>query len=482
MENHMFGNILQKELLSNILNFRFIVAIVLSGVLTVSCVAILTNEYKEETRDYEIRISLQDEFLSRNAHTNRMDGMIDPQKPPQKFHPVITGIPDDGDLGSFDDNPLPVLFPPIDLLFIITVIMSLMAIIFSYDAISGEREDATLKLMAANSLSRAYILLGKWMAGILCLLIPLAISLLFGLLYIAIQPGIEWQTAEWLALGLIFLGAIFYISLFYLLGISVSLFSRYSHSSILSALFLWVLIILVIPNLSPYVAAQLIRVPSVNEIERKAGILTGIERDDLGRKLSREFIAEFDKKFPRMNSEKIHNITKEELRKQVAADDAFKALFDERRKGIENAWNEANRIQDEKAQKLWVEVNAKSRRQVEFAKYLAAISPFSNFIYIATDLSGTGLRGPEYFDRLAREYLGIYYGYQDNKVREAVKKDPTFDSNSFLDINDRPRFVFREESLSERIKGILPYMGMLLFFNVALFAVSFLKIIRYDVR
>ncbi len=62
------------------------------------------------------------------------------QKPPEQFRPLIIGMQKDADLGSIDDNPLPTLFPPLDLVFIVSIIMSLMAILFSYDAVCGERE------------------------------------------------------------------------------------------------------------------------------------------------------------------------------------------------------------------------------------------------------------------------------------------------------------------------------------------------------
>jgi len=51
-----------------------------------------------------------------------------------------------------------------------------------------------------------------------------------------------------------------------------------------------------------------------------------------------------------------------------------------------------------------------------------------------------------------------------------------------LDVSDRPRFVFKEELLKDKLIGVLPYWGILVFFNVVFFAVAFAGFMRYDVR
>jgi len=113
----MLKTIIAREFLNNILNLRFIVGLVLCVIITIACVIILTHDYQQEANDHSLRIRLQDEFLSKYAHRNRMGGMITLQKPPERFRPLIIGVPRDADMGSFDDNPLRLLFPPLDFLF-----------------------------------------------------------------------------------------------------------------------------------------------------------------------------------------------------------------------------------------------------------------------------------------------------------------------------------------------------------------------------
>ena len=477
----MLRTIISKELLDNLLNLRFTVGFVLCVILTVSCVMILTHDYRQELKDYNIRLSMQDDFLSKYAHTNRLNPVIDPQKPPEIFRPFVIGIPRDADLGSFDDNPLQAVFPPLDLLFVVTIIMSLLAVLFSYDAVAGEREAGTLRLIASNSLSRAKILLGKWIGGTVSLLIPFIFSILAGGLYITLQPDLQWDGSTWASFFFLILASVTFISLFYLMGLLVSSFSRFSSVSILSSLFLWVLLILVLPNLSPYVAAQLYRVPSVSKIEKEVFRLTQTERDEVGRKLSRVVTQEYEQQYGQVFTE-YRAMSRDEVRQRVVADPQFKAMHETYRKEYEQAWGEANRIQEGKANKIREELNLKSERQSRLAKNLACISPYANFVYVATDLSGTGLRSLEYFSRAREEYFNIFRPYLARKVKEATQKDPTFNENSFIDLSDRPRFSYKEEPLKERLAAVLPYWGVLLLLNVVFFAGAFVGFIRYDVR
>jgi len=160
----MLKTIIAKEFLNNILNLRFMIGLVLCIIVTIACIMILAHDYRQEMKDYNARMNLEDEILDNYAHASsfRLRQMLRPQKPPERFRLLIIGIPGNEDLGFFDYNPLPILFPPLDFLFIVTIIMSLLAMLFSYDAIAGERQSGTLRLVISNSISRTKVLFGKF--------------------------------------------------------------------------------------------------------------------------------------------------------------------------------------------------------------------------------------------------------------------------------------------------------------------------------
>ena len=489
----MLRAIISREFFNNILNLRFVVGLGLCVIITVACVMILTHDYQQEMADYNLRVNLQDEFLSKYAHRNRIGGIIELQKPPERFRPLIIGISREANLGSFDDNPLPVLFPPLDFLFIATIIMSLLAILFSYDAVTRERQSGTLRLVISNSVPRAKILLAKWIGGTASLLIPFVLAILVGALFIAISPVVQWDGSAWIEFALLIAASVTFIALFYLLGLMVSTFSRYSSASILTCLFLWVLLILVIPNICPFISAQFYRIPSVNKVERQRYQLGQVERDDLGRQFSKEVIRNFATQYGKLFSEfeamdlggtygDTSSANKEVAQQRAASDPEFKTMMNAFRDAIDQAWNKANRIQSEKIEKLQKDLDAKAVAQFKIAKNLACISPYSNYTYIATDLTGTGMRSLDHFDRLKEEYGKLFWPYLRVKVQEARDKDPTFGVNSFLDVSDRPRFVFKEEPLKDKLNVVLPYWGILILFNVLFFGTAFVGFLKYDVR
>jgi len=484
--------IIAREFLNNILNLRFMVGLVLCVIITVACIIILSHDYRQEMEDYYIRVNLQDEFMDNYAYRAGLFRMIPRQKPPERFRPLIIGISGDENVESLDDNPLPILFPPFDFLFIVTIIMSLLAILFSYDTISGERQSGTLRLVIANSISRTNVLLGKFIGGAASLLIPFISSLLVGALYISVNPSIQWDGSAWAEFGLLTAASITFITLFYLLGLMISTFSRYPATSILNCLFLWVLLILVIPNLCPHISAQLCRIPSIKEIERRTS-----EIEHLSLKVRWEHMTESKKKlksyygelWSEFESMEFGGLFKdfggseygEAAQQRAAADPEFRAMMDALSEEFGKANEKFGRIRRQENE-LWDDFHTKAAVQTKLAKNIACISPYANFVYVARDLTGTGLRSMDYFDQVKGEYGKQFWPYVGKKVQEAQKNDPKFTSDSFLDLSERPRFVFKEEALKDKLIEVLPYWGILVLFNVVFFAAAFAGFMRYDVR
>jgi len=72
---------------------------------------------------------------------------------------------------KYESNPVFSIFGALDLTFIVKIILSLFAILFTYDAIVGEKEKGTLKLTLSNNVPRDRLILGKVIGGFISLLI-----------------------------------------------------------------------------------------------------------------------------------------------------------------------------------------------------------------------------------------------------------------------------------------------------------------------
>jgi len=275
----------------------------------------------------------------------------------------------------------------------------------------------------------------------------------------------------------------------------ISTFSKYSAISILNCLFLWVLLILVIPNVCPYISAQLCRIPSIKETERLSH-----EIDMRSIEAAREYMKETVKKFKlkygtlfyEFESMEFGGIAgfylginaspehREAAKQRAEADPEFKAMMDAFRQEYKK--QDLIRIRGEESVKLWKDLGTKAAAQTKLAKNLACISPFANFVYVARDLTGTGLRSLKYFEQTKNEYGEQFQSYANKKIDDAKKKDPALKDESFLDVSDRPRFVFKEESLRGKLNAVLPYWGILVLFNVVFFVAAFAGFMVYDVR
>jgi ABC-type transport system involved in multi-copper enzyme maturation permease subunit len=299
------------------------------------------------------------------------------------------------------------------------------------------------------------------------------------MLIILLHPRVSWSGADWGALGLIVVGAVFYVSVFYLIGILISSAHRSSSSSIMTSLFVWVLLVLIVPNLSPYVASFLSPTPSQIKVARETSRLTDVDRDDLGRKLMREYRGEVLKQYPVL----AERMSEAAEKKRVAEDPEYRKAYDADRVATEKAWAEANRIQNAKAKLLTDDLHQKEEAQTDLARSISMASPLADFSYLATDLSSTGTRNMLHFGQLSRLWSGAFGDYAKKKMADLKAKDPTADLwNTPIDMTDSPRFHYTEEALGGRVKAALPPFAVLLGYCVVLFAAAYVSFIRYDAR
>ena len=476
----MLKTIIAKEIRANVLSFRFLASFVILFVIVTVTSLVLAGDYVRRLDEHSQRQAELENYLRSYAHFNRIGNILQPAPPPIPFQALVRGLTSEVNLEQFDNDPLPVMFPLIDLTFIVAILVSLIALILSYDAVCGEKEDGTLKLMLANGLSRPKIILGKFAGGLVTLLGPFLFSLAAGMLIILLHPRVSWTGADWGALGLIVLGAALYIAVFYLVGVLISSVHRSSPSSIMTSLFVWVLLVLVVPNLSPYVASFLAPTPSRIKVAREIDRLSDVERDDLGRKLAEESRREVLKQYPVL----AERLTEAEVKERVAEDPEYRKAYESAGAASQRAWDEANRIQSEKVTVLREDLRQKEEAQTGLARTISMASPMADLTYLATELSSTGLGNMLHVGRLAEVWGRAFYrDYQPKKMAEMKAEEPTADLwNTAVDMTDAPRFRYTAEGLGGRIGAALDAFAVLAVYVVTLFAAAAAAFIRYDVR
>ena len=145
----------------------------------------------------------------------------------------------------------------IDWAFVIGYVLSLIALLFTFDAVAGERESGTLRLMLANSVPRYTILIGKFLGALMSISIPFALSVLINLLVLSTSSTVYLGADAWGRLSIIFFVALLYTCLFLALGLLVSTRVQRSAVSLVMLLLTWVTLVVLCPAFSPSLPAAL---------------------------------------------------------------------------------------------------------------------------------------------------------------------------------------------------------------------------------
>ena len=157
----------------------------------------------------------------------------------------------------------------IDWVFVIGYVLSLLALLFTFDSVSGERERGTLRLMLANSIPRHTVLLGKFLGSLISLCIPAAVAVLINLLMISTSSAVHLNSEAWKRLGIIIAVALVYICLFLALGLLVSIRTRRSSVSLVVLLLAWVIFVIFVPSTLASIASGLASPISFEELQKR---------------------------------------------------------------------------------------------------------------------------------------------------------------------------------------------------------------------
>ena len=140
--------------------------------------------------------------------------------------------------------------------FIIGYVLSLLALLFTFDSISNEREHGTLRLMLANAMPRHIVLIGKFLGALISIGIPFTLAVLVNLLVISTSSDVYLGADAWGRLGIIYFIALLYTCLFLALGLLVSARVQRSAVSLVILLLAWVTLIVFMPGTLASIAGR----------------------------------------------------------------------------------------------------------------------------------------------------------------------------------------------------------------------------------
>ena len=261
----MLMTLIRRELLDNLMTFRFAAAVFITLLLVVANTIVLLKDYEQRLTAYNAATQESHQELREEKTYSYYSGKLVAHRPPNPlsifnlgldkqvgnkidvYHAFVPTIWDAEKHGA--DNPFLNLFTSIDIVLVFQGVLSLLALIFAYDALAGERERGTLRLVLTHPIQRGYILFAKYISAMLCLLVPLLISLLLSIILLTTSTTVALNTDDFFRIGGIVLTSLLYVSLFYLIGLCISAMTRRTSTALMLCMFVWGVLVLVYPNL-----------------------------------------------------------------------------------------------------------------------------------------------------------------------------------------------------------------------------------------
>jgi ABC-2 type transport system permease protein len=469
----MLPLIIQKELRDITADTKFVLSFLICSILIILAFYAGSKSYQANLARYE---------ASKRENIRQMEGYTDWKEvqktrillPPQPLAALVTGV--SNDIGQtaemsgrgaitpedsrYGDDPIYAVFRFLDLEFIFGIVLTLFAILFAYDSISGEKERGTLGLTFSNGVKRATYLLAKIIGSFLALVIPLLIPFLIGMLVFT-WSGTHLTGDEWLRLILIILTGFLLFGVFLTLSVFISALTHRSSYSFLVLLIVWVFAVMVIPRVSALVMGRVVDVPTTEYLASLKGRFNG---------------QLWNENRVKMSNFKPSTSQRPEL------------MMSEFEKFMDDIANDRDQKLREYSAKLDEDHDNKVNRQTALSLGLARLSPAASFSLAASTLAGTSLSLKQTFQRQAEGYQQAFAKFMIAKTGVNMggfrMRIITDDAAKPKPINpyELPTFEFRAPLLSEQIASVVPEWGILGVGILLLFAGSFFAFLRYDVR
>lgn len=376
--------------------------------------------------------------------------------------------PPDFSYSKFNNTPILAVFGMLDLEFIVKFILSLFAILFTFDAISGEKELGTLRLNFASTLKRSSFLIGKLIGNFVILFLSFVFPLLLGLLSIQFIQGIQFGWEDWVRTSLLLLAFVLYLLVFFSMGIMVSSLTRRPTVSFLVLLLLWIFFVGVVPRAAVLAAQYLEPVPPQSESTREFAAAAGEAVGGFYQTLSDE-------------------------RKKIIEDENFNPLIRDKKKEeaiverVMDAHEKLSNDMQNRGQKIYNEQEKRQEEQNQLAVTLSRLtSPAAALTFTANRMSRSGVYSSDKIfksnvEDLSRSFKGNTQKELDDKetqnkllsgIAAGIDKKDTYPSRS----------SYSRESVTKALVATLQDYAMMALLSIIFIAVSFVAFLRYDVR
>jgi ABC-type transport system involved in multi-copper enzyme maturation permease subunit len=271
----MLKTIAQREILEYLKSSKFLIGLCLTVVLVGMSTFINISDYQQRQQDYlDAKQSLESQgidvkiFRKPQILSTLVQGRDRELGSRMEISYLNLPIQTSGYMGEFASQHHRYVsgFESVDFAFVVRVVMSLMVIFLAYNSISEERAQGTLRLVLAHPLPRGQLLFGKFLGGLFVVLGCLTIATLIAVLVMVLHPAISLDGDLFLRiLGIWGISAL-YLGAFFTLSIMASTLINRPSVALLILLQIWIVVIVIYPNVSVILSEHLVKLPSQEEL------------------------------------------------------------------------------------------------------------------------------------------------------------------------------------------------------------------------
>ncbi len=481
----MLGHLIRKEILDHISGLRFLI---LSGigalVIWLSLFSGYTY-YQDRLKDYRVAQKATEETVRRFPDAEKLRG-FNPymemmnnlpyviHKSPTPMSIFVRGL-DPGlgrsiaVAGSHAKDRLALspaavepklgFFPPLDLGLAVQVLLSLFVLLFTYDAVCGEKEAGTLRLIGSFSMPRDRLLLGKLIGALIPTLTAFGLPLILGLGVIFAMPGVRFTNPELMRLGWVLAAFGLYLTAFTCAGLFASSLTHRAATAFVILLAFWVGTVVVLPRLSLIAAEGVRPAPSVHEYQAERARISR-ERLEKHRELRREWGEAHPNAWQTPEGREAYRLYFAEAR--IAADKFVAPQLTRLEERFRNRYQE----------------------RLALAVALARFAPAFALKNATVGLAGTGLDGQRRFESAYERHWkeDVAWYRKSNNLFTLKQAHPAKYGKPKWDASDRPRFVYQKAWPEEEIREAMVDVGILALWGLVCFVGAYLAVLRYDVR
>lgn len=464
----MLKTIIIKELQNHLYSLRFIFALVLTlflfGIASVSFIV----EFKDQKAIHQenlTRISENMKNVANNASRFAQNMNVFPFAPrnsafmssgQEDVMPntiIYTAFNVYGySIAEGSNNPFVLPSRNINWEFIVMLLFSFLAIIFTFDTVSGEKEMRTLALGMSNSVSRGVILTGKYLGAVTILSLFIVLGIIVSLLMLSISGQVVINGVTMAEIAGFVVMSVLLIACMAALGLLASVLTNNPNTSLLIGLMIWLILLYIIPHTTLLLSNKLFPVESSQVIDENTGN-------------SRKVI---EASFPdgKWHSEGGNPFEPDH---QIRAN--MQMAFMQGEKEIRDAWYQDQFSQYVKTSRLTC---VSPMFAFEMANERLLDGGFQRFSKNWDDLHTHQAQFLEWFktfdakDKNSPHWLNPYEDYSTSKQA--------------INIGEVPVYTEKIVPMNRRLTQSGVYIALLLGYAAILFFVSFTIFIRYDVR